>query len=295
MIKSRYTLMDEVGNEINSIEFNENERLIFRKENINQTTSYRRKKEDINLLKSEIDDNFFHLIYNYKLAIFDDIRKVSEKKADTHIIRFIMLCTYMNFRNKLVDDNRKSIKKTDLKKIWNTSSKNSINETYNILIELRYINVDEDGIISVNKDVAQKGKINKKMNETYTRVFNETMKNLLKNIGAREQKKLANLFKILPFINYKYNILCLNPEETDKDKIKVLNWKDVANLCDYSESQSSRLRKDMMSIKLDNKHMIGEFTIESGQAIVISPKIYYAGSDVNDVKWLYAMFSILEK
>ena len=119
---------------------------------------------------------------------------------------------------------------------------------------------------------------------------------VLTDLWTTQKKKLANLFLILPYINYKYNVFCSNPTETDKDKVKPLTWTDLARLCGYEEKKNiAKFKKDLMSLKVCGHDVIGQFETGSGKTICVNPKVYYSGDDVNDVRNLYSMFIMCEK
>ena len=215
----------------------------------------------------------------------------------------MMLATCLTFGGKLFDDNNNRVKKSSLKNIWDVSNRNSINETYNLLKECNYIYETEEGYIMINEDIVIKGAIDnleelKKENPrlTYTRVFVDNLKEMYRGTESKQRKHLANLFKILPYVNYKYNVFCANPTETDKKQLELLDWTDLAKICGYNTDNASRLKKDLMKLKIYGYDVIGQFETGSGKTIKVNPKVYYAGDDSEDVKRLYScdMFDMIE-
>ena len=257
-------------------------------------------------MKEFIENNegaFVHLIFKYGQPIFSKLEeKVPGNKANIHEISFIMLAAHMTFKGNLSDSNGRRIKKSSLGKIWGTSSKNSINETYNVLKECGYIYETEEGYIMINEDIIIKGavenfkELKREDNDyTYTRVFVDNVKEMYYGTESRKRKQLANLFKILPYINFKYNVFCMNPKEVDETKLELLSWKQLAELCGYDKTQVARFKKDLWNLKIYDHCVIGEFHCEAGMAICVNPKVYYGGDDVNDVRNLYVMFKMCEK
>lgn len=271
-----------------------------------QRDAYKHKLELDKEMTDFIKENegaFIHLIYKYGSVIFRELEeKLSGNKSNIHIIRFIILATYMTFGGKLFDDDKHRIKKSSLKHIWDTTSRNSINETYNLLLECGYI-YEEEGYIMINDKMIIKGEITDIINElkkedgryTYTRVFVNNIKSMYYGTEQKQRKQLANLFKILPYINFKYNVFCTNPTETDEMKLELLSWGDLAELCGYDRTNVTRFRKDLWNLKVYDHCVIGEFHCKAGMAICVNPKVYYGGDDVSDVRNLYAMFKMCEK
>lgn len=268
-----------------------------------QRDAYKHKLELNEEMKNFIKENegaFIHLIYRYGSGIFRELEeKLSDNKNNIHIIRFIILASYQTFGGKLFDDNKNRIKKSSLKKIWDVSNRNSINESYNLLKECGYIYETEEGYIMINEEIIIKGAIDnfeelrKQGNSiTYTRVFVDNLKAMYYGTEQKQRKQLANLFKALPYINFKYNVFCTNPTETDKTKLELLNWTNLAELCGYDKTHVTKFKKDLMSLKVYGYDVICDANRGSGRTIIVNPKVYYGGDDVSDVKYLYDLFDM---
>ena len=268
-----------------------------------QRNSYKQHEESVEEMREEIPDAYFHLIFKYGTVIFKELEeKAPSNKCNIHVIRFIILASYSTFGGKLFDDSRHRIKKSTLKKIWDTENRNGVNETYNLLKECGYIYETEEGYIMINEEMIIKGKITEYYNElkkqdgryTYTRIYADNVQDMFYNTEPKQRKQLANLFKILPYINFKYNVFCSNPTETDRDKVEPLTWTDLARLCGYEEKKHiTKFKKDLMSLKIHECDVIGEFNHGlAKRSIVVNPEIYYSGIDTNDVKGISALFGI---
>ena len=277
------------------------------KEAQNQSEFAKNKKRLDAEMKEFIENNegaFIHLIFKYGQPIFRELEeKAPGNKCNIHIIRLMMLATCQTFKGNLSDSNGHRVKKSSLKKIWDTTSKNSINETYDLLKDCGYIYETEEGYLMINEDIIIKGAITDVINElrkqnksfTCTRVFADNVKEMYEGTESKQRKQLANLFKILPYINYKYNVFCSNPTETDETELKLLTWTDLARLCGYEEKKNiAKFKKDLMSLKVCGHDVIGQFETGSGKTICVNPKVYYSGDDANDVRNLYAMFKMCE-
>jgi hypothetical protein len=244
---------------------------------------------------------YVHLFFKYGMPIFKELEeKVPGSKCNTHVIRFMMLTTCLTFGGKLLDKNGHRIKKSSLKKLWDTTSKNSVYETYNLLLECGYVYETEEGYVMLNEDMVIKGEMVDILKElkkqdkdfTCTRVFVENLEEMYYGTESRQRKQLANLFKALPYINFKYNVFCSNPTETDETKLELLNWTDLAKLCGYDETKVTRFKKDLWNLKIFGYNVIGQFETKAGVTIIVNPKVYYGGDDVEDVKYLYRLFNM---
>lgn len=277
--------------------------------NKKQREAYKKKRDDENGIKEFIKNNegsYVHFLYKYRHLAFEKIEnheKCKGNKANLHIMRFIILGTYLNFSNNLYDNNNNRIKKSSLSKIWHTkNNRKSVNETFEILKETEYITETEEGFIMLNNSLITKGEIENlnelknDKNATYTRLFSKNIQDMFLNTNISSRKQLANLFKILPYVNFKYNALCFNPDETDIKKIERLNWTDIAEICGYENNKNiTKFKRDLMNLKIYGYEAIGQFETGNGKTIYVNPKIFYSGSDVDDVKRLYTMFDMHEK
>lgn len=267
-----------------------------------QRESYKHKQELTQAIKEFIAENegsYVHLLFKYGAPLFQKLEeKVPGNKNNTHVIRFMMLATCLTFGGKLFDSNKNRVKKSSLKNIWDTTSKNSINETYNVLMECEYIYETEEGYIMLNEELIVKGAIEnfeelRKENHsfTYTRIFVDNLKAMYEGTEPKQRKQLANLFKALPYINFKYNVFCANPTETDEEKLELLTWKDLAELCGYVDKKHiAKFKKDLTSLSIFDRSVIGQFENKYGKIIVVNPKVYYGSDDVNEVKNLQQLF-----
>ncbi|CEN23724.1 Uncharacterised protein [[Clostridium] sordellii] len=288
------------------IKDNGSEQLIMKVVKENQAKSIKKKNKNKYAIIDHIqkhEGSFVHLIYKYRKPLMDTLQvKCEGNKANIHMIRFIQLATYSTFGGKLFDNNRNRIKKSSLSNIWDTTSRNSVNETYKLLIECGYIYETEEGYIMISEDLIVKGAIEdfKKLkkddeDQTYTRLFTNNIQAMYEGTNPKSRKQLANLFKVLPYINFKHNVFCSNPTETDPKELELYTWTDLARLCGYDEKkQIARFKKDLWTLKVYGFDTIGEFKTQSGMAICINPKIYYSGDNIEDVNRLYVMFDMVQ-
>lgn len=297
-----YVVLDKKGNILADGVLKENETIKIVNEK--QARAYKDKLKNSDRMKEHIQDNegsFVHFMYKYMCPVFAELEnKCGGNKANIHIIRFIKLATHLNFKDNLYDDNNNRIKKSSLSKIWDVKDRKGINDTYNILKEFGYITETEEGYIMLNNSIITKGEIEnfkslKKSQDdiTYTRLFSKNIQDMYLNTDSKARKQLANLFRILPYVNFKYNLFCENPTEVDASKIIPLTWTDLARICGYEEKKHiAKFKKDLFKLSIYGYNVIGQFTTSSGYEILVNPKIYYAGDNIEDVQQLYSMFKM---
>lgn len=285
---------------------NQSEQLVMKAVNEKQVRAIKKKTENKSSIAEHIAENegsFVHFIYKYGQPIMQSLElKCGGNKANIHIIRFIQLATFSTFGGKLFDSNRNRIKKSSLSNIWNAkNNRKSVNETYDLLIECGYIYETEEGYIMISDDLIVKGAIEdfkkrrkQDVDVTYTRLFSKNIQSMYEGTEPKARKQLANLFKILPYINFKHNILCANPTETDKSKLVLYNWTDLARICGYDETNITKFKRELWKLKIYGYNTIGQFSSGNSYYICVNPKLYYSGDNIEDVDFLYKSFEMLE-
>lgn len=232
---------------------------------------------------TEILGSFYHFKYEYNDKIFKELSIID-------IGRLFILSDYV-----LNSRSRRKIKKKDLAKIWATNQTRA-NETFKLLLEYGYIKLDKDGNIMINENIMKVGEgYRVKHPTTYTRVFCEPGIDFYEGLPSKQKKYYGLIIAILPFVNFKHNVLCSNPTETDIDKLELLNWKDLCKIVGYDESHSTRLSKELIKLKVYDSEVFMYHTGANGTRITINPSLYYAGDKPEDLEYLFNLFKMNPK
>lgn len=255
----------------------------------------RKSKEEFSIFIDENLGNFYFSKYNKTLEKF----VVNDKFESAYAFRFLYLCTFIDYENRLKfgckfrGTNRAYMIEKDLQEVLNLSERETRN-TKNFLFEIGVLKKDSEGVLSVDKNYSKKGKITESFNKESTRVFDNTIKKLYEDSKPIEHKKLGLFIKLIPYINFKFNILCFNPKEEVEEFVKPMDMKDLCEVVDYDKKNSARLKRELFGIKVNGKFTIGTFETGAGSSIIVNPSIFYAGSRLEELKWLTAMFRIVE-
>lgn len=255
----------------------------------------RKSKDSFHTFINDNLGSFFFNKYNKTLEKFI----VDGKYESAMAFRFLYLCTYMDYDNKLRfgarfrEKERAFMNEKDLQEVLGLSERETRN-TKNFLFDLGVLNIDSEGVLFVNKMYSKKGTITESFNRESTRVFDNTIRKLYEESKAIEHKKLGLFIKLIPYINYKFNILCFNPKEEVEELVKPMDMKDLCEIVGYTQKNSARLKRELFEIKVNGKFTIGTFETGAGSSIVINPNIFYAGNRLEELKWLTAIFRIVD-
>ena len=254
----------------------------------------RKSKEGFSVFIDENFGSFFFNKYNKTLDKF----MVDGKYESAMAFRFLYLCTYMDYDNKLRfgcnfrGKERAFMVEKDLQEVLGLSERETRN-TKKFLLSLGILKMDSEGVLFVDKMYSKKGQITESFNRESTRVFDGAIRKLYEESKAIEHKKLGLFIKLIPYINFKFNILCFNPKEEVEELVKPMDMKDLCDVVGYAQKNSARLKRELFGIKVNGKFIIGTFETGAGSSIVINPNIFYAGNKLEELKWLTAMFRIV--
>lgn len=234
-----------------------------RKANKELIEAVNREKSEYEVFQMEIMGKFHFNIYEKLLAL---------NLEPQYLTRFVYLCCFLDFddsRVKWGKSNNKNATIKDLEEILGLSER-ECRKTKNALIEKGLMTINEDKTIEINEEYAFKGKGKKDMKGS-VKMFDNGFKEIYENATPKEHKRLGILIKLLPTVNYDWNMLCANPEETEEDKIIPLTLKDICAIVGYSENQKSRLKKDLLKIEVNGKAVICIHNIKDKDVISINP------------------------
>lgn len=210
-----------------------------------------------------------------------------------YLFRFAYLCTFIGWNDNKIyfgKSNNGLATETDLKEILNLK-KDTFIDTKKVFLENKLIFINEDKTVTINKKYCKKGNINCDLRGGI-KMYEYGIKELYENSKSTEHKRLGMLMQILPCVNYDWNVLCANPTETNEDNIIPLTLKDICRIVGYEESNSNRLKRDLLKIKVDGKYAICIHTMGNKTAISINPMIYYKGKRYDAMEHLIALFKM---
>ena len=243
----------------------------------------KRKKREKDIYNSQFKEygSFYWLFYEVRKDLFN------KKIEGATISRLMYLATYMAYEdNILYNKDKTPIKKSELGKILNLKE-DTARKFINECIEKELILFKEDGKISISNEYFKKGKFYK---EDYTgdksiiRVYCEGICKLYENCkDASQHKSLSYLFLLIPYANRSYNIICRNPMEEKKSRIKFLNMDEICDIVGYSRKNKIRLKNEMKELEINGRVAFRWLEDKYGSRAFINPAVYYAGNKHSDV------------
>lgn len=260
-------------------EFIPGEEFIKNKSTSSKSRTYRHlNKSEIALYIKEILGRFYQIYYESLPEDMDSAIK----------FRFIYLCTYINYKNNILMIDDVPIKKNELRAILRLAKK-QFYEFLHYLENNKLILYTKENYIKINKNVCNRG--NAKQYVPYSRIFENTIKEIYESSKTREHKLLGLLFNLLPYLHINNNAICSNPTEEDYTHIDYLSGKRVTKLLNCS----SRTFKNMCALKITSKKEKAVICIKldtNKYGYILNPKLSYKGSKYAATKSIIDMFDM---
>lgn len=218
-------------------------------------------------------------------AFFQQSKAISERFPtlnNADIARLMYLGTYIAWETgRLQYDNGKIITREGFEKLTGLSSKRA-KELFRRYLDEGIIS-ESDGAIYMNQTVFYRGNIKTISSQTtdlqYTRLFKKTVRDLYEKANGRTVGQLALVYAVMPFLNFETNIVCMNPDESDIDRLQPMGLEVLAELLGYTNA--SKLKAAMNRVKIDGKVVFGFFENPNDRRkkrITVNPRVVFAGN-----------------
>ena len=214
-----------------------------------------------------------------------------DKIEPQYLTRFLYLCTHLDYEGRLVKRVGKRnvvIDESELGFVLRLSRTETHN-TKNVLIKNDLIKI-ERGIIYINSKFCKKGGVIKGCKVERSRMFDDTIKELYESCKKTEHKKLALLFRLLPYVNLRWNVICKNPTEEIFEEIEPYDVKELMTL--LNQSNITRFKRSLLDLTVKDELAMCINTNKYGDLLTINPKVYYKGVNLEELKYLIGLFSI---
>ncbi|RXT03654.1 hypothetical protein [Ammoniphilus sp. CFH 90114] len=220
--------------------------------------------------------------HEFTFSSMVEVQEVIGKLEDKHCGYLLVLQSYTNFECILVRSQKKMpMNKKDIAEVLGLKE-TAFRDFFKAMISNNIIMEDkETGIVKLNQRYHFKGKL--KELDKVLKTFTSGVRELFKMYNAKD---LGFLYKIMPYVHYRDNLLCLNPFEENPNLISSINKSELAELTGTT--------RQTVDDKL-NKMRLGQYqafaTVRRGNKVMIfvNPMIFYRQSGYPD-KTLLTMF-----
>ena len=156
-----------------------------------------------------------------------------------------------------------------------------------------YIIEDKEGLKLTNNDIVR-GNI-KTRHKSFQRFYIQAIRRLYRASDVSRHKHLGYVFKVIPFINPEFNILCWNTDEKTLDDVEQIAVADFCKIIGYNAHDYKKLLSIYKEITFDvdgHQETFLNCVTNNGDMstarLYINPHILYCGSDYKRVEILGA-------
>lgn len=213
--------------------------------------------------------------------------------------RLTYLCSFMNYDNILVFNNKKRsdskyINEKDLLEVMGLDRK-QLRQFKNLCFDagiLERVNIEGIEGLKINKLVACKGKLPPYYKRHSIRVSVPHIQDIYSRATKREHKQLGYLTALLPYVHYEYCLICHNPAVEYKKYIQPLTLQDICVILNYDKTKASRLLNELRKTTLNGEYVFMCAYVGEMETFFLNPKVYFKSSTPEGLKWLEELFSL---
>lgn len=253
-----------------------------------------KSKEEFKVLIDKSLGSFFFSHFNEVLNIFNDEKGNFDGAL---AFRFIYLCTFIDYDNKLRWGNnfrgkhRTEMLESDLKEVLGLS-RNQIAKDKQKFVDLGALKINKDKTMSIDFNYCHKGKYKNSFNGESIRIFENGIQQLYKASIPKEHKRLGFFIKLNSYLNKENNILCFNPEEENLIELLPLSIQDICKITGYAVNNARRLESELLKITVGNEYLVMKHMKYYSVIYSINPRIFYRGSSLENLQSLIDLFYI---
>lgn len=226
----------------------------------------------------ELEHGGFIFAYYNQSRVIEE-RFPSLTKPD--IARLLFIGSYTSWDDgKLLYPNGRTIDKNGLHTLVNMSRKR-FNEFYLRLIDESIIQDAGDDGIFMNPSVFFRGQVKSQDyvvgDLQYTRMFRQSIRDLYEAYNGRSLGQLALIYAVMPFVNFKTNIVAYNAEVYNAAEVRPMTLDQLAMILDYADG--ARLKTALNRVKVGGQPVFGFFENPNDRRtwrIVVNPRVIYA-------------------
>lgn len=226
--------------------------------------------------------------------------------SDMTAARAAYLATYLKYgTNELWKNQRRQLCRKDLP--WALHLSTPAADRFWGEVRDKFFYRDRDGFIHTTGHALIRGplagmEIQDKMQ--YQQLYLSAIKELYEKITPQQHKRLGHVLKMLPYLNFEYNILCWNPEETRFDRVLPLTVADFCERIHLDVEHAKRLAKEYgrLTFTMEDKRtsvwweeVFCKFMTNGGSIadahIYINPRLVFRGSSPRKVAAIGVSFT----
>lgn len=220
----------------------------------------------------------------FVFAFFEELKTMEQTfptLSQSDLARVMFIGTYAGWKTgELKHENGTPIDKKSLAELLGMS-RNKFNTFFKSIVDCEII-AEQDGAIFMNPTIFFRGYMSDikdiANDRQYTRLFRQTVRDLYAMYNGRTIKQLALIYAVLPFVNFNYNIIAYNPNESNEDLVRPIPLDKLAVLLGYTDHR--KFKQALNAVKYEGQPVFGFFETNGDRRkkkTVVNPRVIYAG------------------
>lgn len=253
------------------------------------------KNRDLNFRELQIKkQNFYKYIKEnigqFYFQKYKELLQVVNNDTAT-AFRFLYLCCFADEQGNIVYDNNFMTKQEDFVKIFKSNS------TKKIMRDLKNKNlIYKDGrkFYSINMNYFSLGLPKNIETNTCTRTFKDSIKDLYLKSSITEHKTLGYIVKLLPYVNFYNNVICLNVNNRGEEDVHPLNKQEIVKILSQNINTGYKVLDKLEKSLIANEPVILKVEGLSEEHFIINPKLFYSGNNKKELRGVIEQFDIVK-
>jgi hypothetical protein len=211
---------------------------------------------------------------DFTFSVMDALHEVTSVLTNAQCGYMLVLQGYTDYKGRIVKTDHKTLMKpSDMAEVLGLANKRSTFYDFLSKVIDNEIMIVKDDIYSINQRYHFRGPMNGRM---AVQAFTQ---NIRKAYLENKPEDLGLFYRMLPFVNVKYNTLCHNPDERIVSEVKPLKAKELAEICGIKPATLSRRFREW---SFNDRYILAKVTIGHRTQYMFNPFIIYRGKDMSD-------------
>jgi len=195
--------------------------------------------------------------------------------------RLILLTSYLDYNGRLMLSERTQMRRWNLPEVLGLSP--SLITSFWKTVRDKYLVEDTNGCLYMKSNHFCRGEL--KHGGQFQFFYIDAVRALYRCAAPRQHKHLGYVFRMLPYVNREFNVLCHDPWEENPEKLRYLSVADFCKKVGYQAANRRRLAAECARLLLQTEagaeplcsFMMQGKGIDTAR-IYLNPRVFYRGS-----------------
>jgi len=225
-------------------------------------------------LKREEEAKLRGRSHDFTFSVMDALHEVTSVLTNAQCGYMLVLQGYADYEGRLVMPDRITyMRASNMAEVLGLADKRSTFYDFLTQATAHGIIQSNAGIYTINHRYHFRGPLNGRI---AVQAFTQ---NIRKAYKENKPEDLGLIYRMLPFVNVRFNTLCHNPDERIVDAVRPLKAKELADVCGISPATLSRRFRGWT---FNERYILAKVSIGKRTQFMFNPFIINRGKDRSD-------------